>query len=50
MDKIRLNICNVSKSKTLYENGMQPYVFSIKGEGKWTQGSSALTILTLEQK
>lgn len=38
---VKMNICNFSKSKTLYKEGLKPYVFStVKGrvEGKgWEQ-------------
>ncbi len=27
---MKMNICNFSKSKTLYTNGLKPYVFSTK--------------------
>lgn len=47
MNKIKINLCNINKGKTLYEKGMEPYLFSKKqfslsGKG-WTQGSVNLT-------
>lgn len=33
-ERIRLNICNFSKSRSLYERGMRPYVLR-KSSNKW---------------
>jgi hypothetical protein len=33
-EKIILNICNITKGKTLYEQGMKPYIFSRKKKEK----------------
>jgi len=41
---IKLNICNITKGRTLYEQGMKPYIFSRKKKEKlgsdysWSQG------------
>lgn len=37
--KIKFNICNFKKNKTLYQRGMRPYVqSSCNNNGDWVQG------------
>jgi hypothetical protein len=31
--KVKFNICNFKKNKTLYQRGMRPYVQSSNGDG-----------------
>lgn len=44
--KIKINICNISKPGTLYEQGMHPYIFSKKKYNEykigWRQGDHNL--------
>lgn len=35
LGKVAFNICNLTKPKSLYENGMKPYVFSRKKNEKY---------------
>ena len=36
--KVRINICNFKKNKTLYQRGMKPYVQSSSKGPEWFQG------------
>ena len=37
--KVKFNICNFKKNKTLYQRGMKPYVQCYSAEGSdWVQG------------
>lgn len=53
-DRIRLNICNISKPGTLYEKEMQPYMYSrkcnqVKDQG-WCQGGPSISNVSFAQK
>jgi hypothetical protein len=37
-NKIKLNIVNFRRSKTLYSMSLKPYICSSKTEGSWRQG------------
>jgi len=36
-EKIQLNICNLAKSRSLYERGMRPYIWR-SSKQEWLQG------------
>ena len=47
--KVTFNICNLTKPKTLYENGMRPYVFSKKkyekNQSGWEQNGENVSLM-----
>lgn len=54
LGKVKLNICNISKAGTLYEQEMQPYIFSKKAnelhQTPWSQGNSSVSNVSYHQK